>query len=201
MAQKRKDYIPTDKYELEKWATQFVIALQPYLKEFGISEGQYSVIQQASGSYASDLVTERQLIDKKRKQVKTTQADRKELEKQSRSIAQIIKNSPSYTEAIGKDLDIIGTEVQINTNTAKPVLTAKKVPHGWEFSFGLNGYFNGVNIYRKHPGDDQFSYIATDTRSPYVDNSPAENGTRYYAYFILGDTEVGQQSDVITIEV
>lgn len=38
----------------------------------------------------------------------------------------------------------------------------------------------------------------TDTRSPYVDNQQMENGTQYYAYFILGDTEVGQQSDVGT---
>ena len=97
--------------------------------------------------------------------------------------------------------DIIGAEIHHDTDDAKPVLKAKKVPHGWEFSFGLNGYFNGVNIYRKRPAEDMFSYLATDTRSPYVDNQEMENGTQYYAYFILGDTEVGQQSDIIKVGV
>lgn len=82
-----------------------------------------------------------------------------------------------------------------------PVLIAKKVPHGWEFSFGLNGYFTGVNIYRKYPGNEKFSYLATDTRSPYIDNQEMENSTQYCAYFILGDTEMGRQSDVVAIEV
>lgn len=201
MAQKRKDYIPADKYELEKWAAQFVTALQPHLTDFGISDALYSGLQEVTTNYGTDLTVERQLIDQKRRQVKTTQADRKELQKQCRTIAQLIKSNPAYTDALGKELDIIGAEVQIDVANAKPVLKAKKVPQGWEFSFGLNGYFSGVNIYRKHPGDKRFTYLATDTRSPYVDNSPAENGTEYYAYFILGDTEVGLQSDVVMVGV
>uniref|UniRef100_UPI0032170801 hypothetical protein n=1 Tax=uncultured Draconibacterium sp. TaxID=1573823 RepID=UPI0032170801 len=201
MAQKRKDYIPNDKYELEAWGNQFATTVTNNVDNYGITQELADEVSAAAQDYSADLVAERQLIDQKRVQVKKTQTDRKTLQKQCRSMAQMIKSNPAYTEAIGKEFDIIGAEVQIDLNTAKPVLSARKAPHGWELSFGLNGYFSGVNIYRKHPGEEQFTYLATDTRSPYVDNSPAENGTQYYAYFIVGDTEVGVQSDVVTIEV
>lgn len=201
MGKNSKDYIPSDKYQLEAWTKQFALSLNGNIGNYGISQEQYDAIESLVQEYNGDLVTERQLVDQKRQQVKKTQADRKALEKLSRNMAQIIKNSPGYTDEVGKEFDIIGAEVHHDTDNAKPVLKAKKVPHGWEFSFGLNGYFNGVNIYRKRPSGNKFSYLATDTRSPYVDNQEMENGTQYFAYFILGDTEVGQQSDIVKIEV
>nr|WP_321485230.1 hypothetical protein [uncultured Draconibacterium sp.] len=201
MGKNSKDYIPSDKYQLEAWATQFATTVFNNVGNYGISQEQADAITSASRVYSGDLVTEKQLVDQKNQQVKLTQTDRKTLVKLSRNMAQFIKNNPDYTDKVGKEFDIIGAEVHHDTDNAQPVLKAKKVPHGWEFSFGLEGYYSGVNIYRKRPGEENFSYLATDTRSPYVDNQQMENGTQYYAYFILGDTEVGQQSDVVTVGV
>lgn len=201
MGKSSKDYIPADKYQLEAWAKQFAATLGNNVGNYGISQEQADEINSAAQDYSGDLVTERQLVDQKRQQVKKTQADRMVLVKLDRNMAQVIKTNPGYTDKVGKEFDIIGAEIHHNTDDAKPVIKAKKVPHGWEFSFGLNGYFNGVNIYRKRPAEEKFSYLATDTRSPYVDNQEMENGTQYLAWFILGDTEVGQQSDIIKVGV
>ncbi|WP_372652978.1 hypothetical protein [Draconibacterium sp.] len=201
MGKNSKDYIPSDKYQLEAWAKQFAATVINNVGKYGISQEQADAINSASQEYSGDLVTEKQLVDQKNQQVKLTQTDRKTLVKLSRNMAQFIKNNPNYTDKVGKEFDIIGAEVHHDTDNAQPVLKAKKVPHGWEFSFGLESYYSGVNIYRKRPGEENFSYLATDTRSPYVDNQQMENGTQYYAYFILGDIEVGQQSDVVTVGV
>uniref|UniRef100_UPI003216DC81 hypothetical protein n=1 Tax=uncultured Draconibacterium sp. TaxID=1573823 RepID=UPI003216DC81 len=201
MGKNSKDYIPADKYQLDAWAKQFASTVTNNVGSYGISQEQADAINGATQDYSGDLVTERQLVDQKRRQVKKTQTDRQVLVKMSRSVAQVIKNNPDYTDKVGKEFDIVGAEVHHDTDNAQPVLKAKKVPHGWEFSFGLEGYYSGVNIYRKRPGEENFSYLATDTRSPYVDNQQMENGTQYYAYFILGDTEVGQPSDLVTVGV
>ena len=196
-----QDYIPRDKYEFENWAEEFFSVATRNVGKLGITEKLVKDLENQVVSYGGDLKNEKKLIDQKRQQVSKTQIDRKELEKCSRDLAQMIKNNPEYTPQVGKEFDIVGAEKQVDTDNAKPTLQAKKVPHGWEFKFGLNSYFSGVNIYRKRPIEEKFTFLATDTRSPYVDNEEMVNGTQYCAYFILGDTEIGQQSDEVSIRV
>ncbi len=198
---RRSDYMPRDKYEVENWSEEFHEAASEKVNHYGINEEELKNLLAFLTIYSADLKAEKKLVDQKRTQVKKTQTDRKKLVDCCRSMAQLIKASSDYTEEVGKEFDIIGAERQIDIDKAKPVLDAQKVPHGWEFSFGLDSYFNGVNIYRKRPIEQDFTYLATDTHSPYVDNEPMVNGTQYFAYYIIGDTEVGQQSDVVTIKV
>ena len=195
------DYIPSDKYELENWAKQFSTSIQSNIDNYGITQEQADGINSATQDYSTDLVSERQLIDQKRQQVAKTKDNRKQLVNLCRSMSQFIKANPAYTEQVGKEFDITGAEIKHDLDKAQPTLNAKKVALGWEFSFGLEGYYTGVNIYRKRPSEENFTYLATDTRSPYIDNQPMENRTEYYAYFILGDTEVGKQSDVVKVEL
>jgi hypothetical protein len=196
-----KNFIPTDKFKLQTWMSKLSKKVAGNIGNFGITDKYDKDLKKLTEDLVNDTVREQELIDEKRKQVKISQANRKKAVDACRRLAQIIKADPAYTDAVGKDFDIIGAEREIDVDTSKPVLKAKKVPHGWEFSFGLESYFSGVNIYRKHPDQDKFHYLASDTRSPYVDNQEMVNGTKYYAYYILGDTEVGQQSDIVTIEV
>jgi hypothetical protein len=196
-----KNFIPTDKFKLQTWMSKLSKKVAGNIGNFGITDKYDKDLKKLTEDLVNDTVREQELIDEKRKQVKISQANRKKAVDACRRLAQIIKADPAYTDAVGKDFDIIGAEREIDVDTSKPVLKAKKVPHGWEFSFGLESYFSGVNIYRKHPDQDKFHYLASDTRSPYVDNQEMVNGTKYYAYYILGDTEVGQQSDIVTIDV
>lgn len=118
-----------------------------------------------------------------------------------RIVAQRIKKNAGYNTAIGEDLGIIGDEQTVDAANAKPELKHAKVPGGQEFKFNLKRYFDGVNIYRKLPSAAAFSFLARDTSSPYIDTTPIENGTQYYAYYVLGDTETGQRSDTVTVSV
>jgi hypothetical protein len=198
---KSEDYIPSNKLKFVAWLKNFVKKVKKHVNHYGINQEEIKIIEPQADDFYLDVTTEMDLLNQKLAQFKKTNKDRKKIEKNCRSIAQKIKNDLNYTDDIGREFDIIGDERQIDVDKAKPVLKAKKVPHGWEFSFGLDDYFNGVNIYRKRPDEQDFAYLATDTHSPYVDNQKMVNGTQYFAYFIIGDTEVGLESDTVTIKV
>ena len=81
-------------------------------------------------------------------------------------------------------------DISINPGKTKPELQVRAVKNGWMFDFDLPGYFYGINIYRKRPGAKEFSYLATDTSSPYIDTDPMRLGTtQYYAWFIRNGEE------------
>ena len=61
-----------------------------------------------------------------------------------------------------------------------------------------------VNIYSRRDGDGDFKFLARDTAPPYVDNRPMLVAGKpelreYKAVFVVGDQEVSQFSDEITV--
>ena len=62
----------------------------------------------------------------------------------------------------------------------------------------------GVNIYSRRDGDPDFKFLARDTSPTYVDNRPLLVAGKpelreYKAVFVVGDIEVSQFSDEITV--
>jgi hypothetical protein len=65
------------------------------------------------------------------------------------------------------------------------------------------GALEGVRIYSKRGSETEFTYLATDTHSPYNDNrvkldSGKPEERQYYAFYFSNDYEVGQASDIVT---
>ncbi|MEK6616461.1 MAG: hypothetical protein AABZ32_10180, partial [Bacteroidota bacterium] len=118
-----------------------------------------------------------------------------------RKLVQQIKLKNSYNISIGEDLKIIGAEQSIDIASSKPQLIVSKAPSGWQFDFNLKGFFDGVNMYRKRPDAAAFSFLALDTATPYIDTDTQVNGTEYYAFYVLGETEVGLQSAIEKVQV
>ncbi len=87
-------------------------------------------------------------------------------------------------------------EISIKPGETKPKLKVRAAPSGWMFIFDLRGYFHGINIYRKRPGAKKFSYLATDTCSPYIDTDPMVLSTQYYACYIRDGKETGRRSNI-----
>ncbi len=62
----------------------------------------------------------------------------------------------------------------------------------------------GVNIHSRRDGDTQFKFLARDKVPPYVDNRPMLVAGKpelreYKAVFVVGEQEVSQFSDEITV--
>ena len=80
------------------------------------------------------------------------------------------KKAEGYTEAIGRNLGIIGAAPQAHTDP--PALTLGTLAQNIvELLFNLWEH-DGVWIESQCQGETAFSFLATDTGSPYVDNRP-----------------------------
>lgn len=113
---------------------------------------------------------------------------------------QRIKTAPAYTEAIGRDLGIIGAEQVMDTEALKPVL--KLVMKGGLVEVQwTKGKANAVRI--ESDKGTGWQFLAVDSVPHYIDNTPVTTpGTwRYRAMYIIADELVGQWSDVISINV
>ena len=111
-----------------------------------------------------------------------------------------IKVSPTYTEAIGKDLGIIGAEQTVDTDNMKPVL--KLVIKGGQVEVQwTKGDADSIRI--ESDKGTGWQFLAIDSVPHYTDTTPitAAATWKYRAMYIVADELVGQWSDVASVAV
>jgi hypothetical protein len=113
------------------------------------------------------------------------------------------KTESGYTEAIGKDLGIIGTTDTFDHNAYKPTLKATVFPKYINLEFIKKG-IDAVNIYVRIKGGTEWTFLARDTRSPYHDSENLKTAgvpevREYMCIGVIADEEIGQESDVVTV--
>jgi hypothetical protein len=123
------------------------------------------------------------------------------IELRFRALVRRIKSSPAYTVGTGEDLGIHADED--TTVITAPELRARIEGGNPVISF-KKGKSDGIRLYSRRGGETAFTFLAVDTRSPYVDTRPnledsAAEKRDYYAYHILDDEQVGERSAIITI--
>ena len=120
-------------------------------------------------------------------------------------LAKGIKLHPNYTEAIGKDLGIIGAEQVIDWSEQAPVLKLKLQSNKVRVDFN-KGLSDGIRIYSRRGDETEWTFLDVDANPPYFDKRPnlvtGKGETREYkAVFILKDEEVGMESAIYPISV
>ena len=198
----KNPYLPSREGDLKTWLSNMKAKINAHGATIGLSIAEINAIVVICNRLIAEIDGVEQIKNDLQEAVQKKNnfksADLKEL---GRLITRA-KTHTGYTNDIGEDLDVVGEDKTIDVATSKPGLTAKKVPNGTEISFNLLDFFEGVNIYRKRPADAGFTFLAMDTSSPYVDTDPQVSGTQYHAFYINNkDEEVGQKSDVLTVEV
>ena len=125
----------------------------------------------------------------------------------TRALAARIKAAPAYSEAIGKDLGIVGTGDNAAPNpAAKPALAAVTAGADTvDVSFVKNGY-QGVLLEGQRGTETAWTQIANLRYSPYRDSRPNVSPTapdvrRYRAIYLHKDQSTGQYSDTVTVTV
>jgi len=115
-----------------------------------------------------------------------------------------IKAHKNYTEAIGQDLQIIGTEIVIDTTSWKPVLSV--TPDAGHFIVGWRkGQAGGIEIWVDRGDGKGFVFFTINSEPDTIDNTPlpasgAGVNWQYKAIYLLHDERVGQWSDVVSIK-
>ena len=125
------------------------------------------------------------------------------IEDRFRALAAQLKANSAYTNTIGEDLGIVAEED--TTVLTAPELSVSLEGGNPVIKF-IKSTSDGIRLYGKRGSETAFTFLAVDTRSPYVDNRPNQTpGTpetrEYYAFCIVADEQVGTQSDVINITV
>ena len=115
-------------------------------------------------------------------------------------LVRTIKSKPGYTDAIGRDLGIVGAEQIVDTDNMKPVVklnfSADHVHLKW-----AKDDSNSIRIEADH--GTGFQLLAISTSAHYVDTTvPTAAATwKYRAMFMMHDELTGQWSDVVSINV
>ncbi len=120
-----------------------------------------------------------------------------------RPAIQTIKKDGGYTESIGKDLRLIGSDIVIDKLTVTTAMVLAKVPTGVDMKFGLN-HCQAGNIYCKRAKETVFTYFKTVTHPHAIDTRPNVDPTApetrsYYVLLVINDLEVGIASPPQTI--
>ena len=120
----------------------------------------------------------------------------------ARKLARRIKNSAPYTPALGAQLSLEGADDSQDMTQQAPTLDTTTKSGGMvEVGFYKLGA-EGVHLYGQRDGDAAFSFLASETHTPYVDNRPLlvagkPEIRRYKAVFFLGKAELGLESAVV----
>ncbi len=125
---------------------------------------------------------------------------------QSRAAARQIvgraKKHQAYTPVIGEKLQAIGAEDTTDMTQKQPTLNAV-VNAGGEVDVGFDKLLaEGVHFYSRRGAETVFSYLASETHSPYVDNrvllvAGQPEIREYKGVYFIGQAEIGLESNII----
>lgn len=123
-----------------------------------------------------------------------------------RKLVKHIKTHPAYNEAIGEDLGIVGDEIVVDIPSLKPVITGGLDAGRPLIKWSKGPVADSIDIYVERDAASGFVYLINDTQPDYIDTFPIPDGVnvvvwRYKAIYRIGDEQVGQFSEIISITV
>ncbi|WP_299670817.1 hypothetical protein [uncultured Polaribacter sp.] len=198
-----RDFIPRTEGQLIIWLTNFKDKIATLGADLGLSPEALTAITADCEALIATITA----VETARTDLATAVTAKDNTKKSTISTLRTeiarIKTNPNYTEAIGKDLSIVGETTPQDLNNAKPTLSAEAFPGYVRIKF-IKGGFSGVNIYSRIKGSVGWSFLSRDTSSPYEDQRPLENPNvpetrEYMAIGLKGDDEIGQESDVVVV--
>jgi hypothetical protein len=196
-----KDYFPTNEPSIVQWNENFKTQLAEIGVSLGFTEEDIATIS-ATCTGMDSVITNIEVLKAKLKE--QTEEKNTTLESGTESIRNFVKRikaAPTYTEAQGKLLGIVGEGSSFDPTTAMPVIKLSKTGTGYNFAFSLHGYFDAVAVFRKMPTEENYSQVGIDMKSPYSITPPSVSGCEYYFQYLKNDDLVGLKSDIVVIEL
>ena len=191
------DYVPANDAEFLAWSTNFFAVLNANLATVGLVATDVTPITTAQAAYSTsvgDQVTKQAALDGA---IATKKTRRTAYEPPLRALVKRIQAHPGMTDGLRAQL---GITVPSKTRRRKspgpelPLLRLEPRPSQVVVHFELKpAWALGCNIYRKKAGEVDFSLIAFDTATPYIDTitGPAINVSYRAAFRGSRDTDEG----------
>lgn len=116
-----------------------------------------------------------------------------------------IKAHVNYTQAIGLDLMIIGSEMPELDEESKPVISAKTIGNQIKINW-KKGRFTSIDFYVDKGDGRGYAFLANDVQPHFVMTNPLVHGDapqvwKFKAQYRLADSAFGEYSDEVTITI
>ena len=200
----KSDYIPHTDNDLLIWHDRFKNNLAGKLIDLGLSAEDIATIDADNNDLHAKVTAASASAAAARHATAEKAASRDKLEEHVRLLTRRIKAHPSYTEALGNLLGIVGAENTLDLSTAKPILSGSDQTGGVVLLKYLKSKSHGINIYSQRENDTEFVFLARNNTPSYLDNRPLlvagkPELRRYTAVYVQNDVEIGHFSDELVI--
>ncbi|MFN8283965.1 MAG: hypothetical protein U0U67_12170 [Chitinophagales bacterium] len=200
----KKDYLPNRDAELDTWELNFITKLPAIATALGIPTAD---VTKVTATINQHRITYNTTVAKKNEAIAATNTNtlkKKETKDSIRKLAKQLKANNLFTEAIGRELDILTKEVTFPANE-KPTLTATIDAHHVVLKYVKHTH-QGIIIYTKRGDETEFENLGFCTKTKFIDtranidvSKPEER--QYKAIYIADDVPTGIESDVVSITV
>lgn len=195
-----KDYLPSTDGDLNIWLGNFQAKLATYGLTCGLTAGEVTATSADCTTLSGGINNAEAQKNLSKSATAAKDTMKKNLLPTLRNTIKRMKTHTAYTEEIGQDLGIIGSD---GPTPDKPTLKGKATPNYVLLEFIKKG-FDGVNIYARLKGQSTWTFLARDTQSPYHDTRAlAVAGTpetrEYMCMGVIADEEVGEESDIVSV--
>lgn len=201
----KKDFIPRPVDEQDTFHENYLTKLPLHNVALAITPAQVTEANTKVGACRTAYSTQVAAEANMESLYADTRAKRKIANDLIRAQGRQMKANPNYTIAIGQDLGIEGDDSLINKDTMKPILKLFLMPNQHVRISFQKSISDGVKIYTRRAGETEWTLLAFDSESPYIDTrenlAAGAEMREYKAVYVIGDVEVGLESDVATIAV
>jgi hypothetical protein len=192
----KNDYIPDNDGDFLIWHDRFKTNVLAQAATVSLAAADTTPITTDNTDFHARIPTMNSANATFRQAMADKNTSHRGAELRARALARRIEAHPAYTVALGNLLGIEGPESTVNLATQQPELTATDQTGGHvELQF-TKSVSDGVNIYSKRGDEANFSFLARDTASPYVDDRPLlvpgkPELREYKCVYVLNDAEIG----------
>jgi hypothetical protein len=199
------DYMPRRDGDLDKWEENFKAKLAIHGEMVGLTHDEITDSDNAINAHQLSFGEMITIKETARSKVSANNAKKQGMRNVVRPMVQRIKNHPKYTDEIGKDLGIVGSDSSVDYSKSKPTLKLVKGASGITIDFNKSD-FDGIKIFSRRGNETVFSFLSDDTNPPYHDtrtnlNSADAELREYYAVYIMNDDPIGLESEIYKITV
>ena len=195
------DFIPKGEPDLLVFLDNFEVKVTPYATAAGVPAAEVAALIARITPYRTASQTLENDRATMQERTLTRATDREAIVADIRAMAGRIKAAPNG-DAAAKDLQVKGSAEDAAARADNtPVATVTTSPQGPVIKF-TNPTREGVNVYRRVVGvDARATFLARDTRSPYIDTEDFATPVKveYYVVPVKNDAETGEPSATVTI--
>lgn len=201
----RNDFIPNAQNDFLAWHDNFKAQTTALMATLGLTQTEVDAVATDNTNARNKALAADTAQAASKAATADYRATARTVETNARNLARRIKTHPSYTEAIGQQLGIVGPEDTTDLSQAKPTLKLESVAAGAVTIGFQKSVADGVWIYSRRGSEGDFSPLALDLFSPYVDNrsnlTASPESREYIGYFVQNDQLIGNASDALRVTV